>query len=535
MKKSAVPNWIHILLTGFLSAYLTFVFSANSLIDTFVERSNELGQAQSLAIYLLFAILLFAFFFVGLSVLVKRWKLCFHCNSVRKPLSVKVFAGVALAVFLIYLTYLFAEYPGGFSPDTQTQWEQAHTGHFNDHHPVFHTFFFVLLTAIWDNYTFMLLVQLLAFACAAGYLAATMHAWGFRLSVVLVICFSFALTQPSRHILMFFWKDTTLSIFFLFLLSHIFNIMLTRGEWLKKPANWITSAVLLACITLFRHNAILYTAPLLLLMLIDLPGARRTCLKLTALVLVLVIGVKGPLYSFCNVEKNNDTYLETTGLPMTILFSSYVYSPETLSDEAYFFLERFVDHETAVNDYVFGNYNSLKWTWGMDYDEAQQLISEMPIGDFLRITLETIQGHSTLALQSVFRLTGMVWDPLSTQYGLTSPPSGAAPELLSIPDEWQSRSQTFWQLMDGVFSGHIFQKLTSQLGVLNLLMLLACFISIYRFRGWSSLWLILPVLCYNFGTMLLLCGPDYRFFHFNCLAVYPLIVLLLSRAREAKM
>lgn len=42
----------------------------------------------------------------------------------------------------------------------------------------------------------------------------------------------------------------------------------------------------------------------------------------------------------------------------------------------------------------------------------------------------------------------------------------------------------------------------------------------------SLLWL--PVLVYNFGTALLLCGPDFRFFSFNTVITFPLLLIILG-------
>ncbi len=533
MYTKPVQKWAHVLLTAFGAAYLTFVLPTKGFINAFTWSQTEQVRLP-VFFYLACAGIIFCLFYAGLHAWVSRSTALFEHNQIKRQLSPALFLAVAAAVFALYLSYLAAYYPGGFSPDTSMQWYQAHSMQFDDHHPFFHTFFFWLLTRIWDNYTFMLLVQITAFACALGYLAATMHAWGFKRSVVFTLTAVIAIATPTRNIVLYFWKDTALSIFFLFFLSHIFNIVLTNGEWLKKPSHWTASAVLLACITLVRHNAILLTAPMLVLMIIYLSGARRACLKLTALVLLIVLGIKGPLYSIYNVDASNDSYLETTGLPMTILFSSYVFSPETMPEEAYQFLERLEPHDSAVQKYEFGNYNSVKWSWGMDYGQTQQKLEGTSVADLLKMTLQTIKGNATLALRSVLELTDMVWDPVGTHYHLQDIPGGAPPSYVSIPTQIRQLCSGFFKIVDSALDGPIFQKLTSQLGVLILIMLLACYVSIHHFRGWSSLWIILPIMCYNFGTMLLLCGPDYRFFHFNCLAAYPLVILLLSRPRDAE-
>ena len=46
------------------------------------------------------------------------------------------------------------------------------------------------------------------------------------------------------------------------------------------------------------------------------------------------------------------------------------------------------------------------------------------------------------------------------------------------------------------------------------------------------LFAVLTLLAYNIGTMLLLCGPTYRFFHFNCIIVIPLSLMLFAKEKE---
>jgi hypothetical protein len=48
-------------------------------------------------------------------------------------------------------------------------------------------------------------------------------------------------------------------------------------------------------------------------------------------------------------------------------------------------------------------------------------------------------------------------------------------------------------------------------------------------NGASALLLVVPSAAYNLGTMLLLCGADIRFFHFNVVITLPLVLALLSK------
>ena len=520
MINCTINKFLHHILTAFVSVYLTFVFLIRPVINTAVIKGESFHPILSLIICAVF----WGFVYFVLHHTAHHAQLFLkHCDA-KKRFSRPLFWGVSAAVFVVYIMYLLSDYPGGFSPDTLWQWEQAHTLDFNDHHPFFHTLLFWLLTRIWDSYTFMLLVQIAAFSLGFGYLAATMYAWGFRLSLILLFTAAGALSFATRSIALFFWKDSALSVFFLFFLSHIFNILLSKGEWLKKTRNWIASSILLACITLVRHNAILLTAPMLILLLLSYPRIRRISLKLIAAVLVLIIGVKGPLQTFCGVEPVPSTYLETTGLPMTILCSAYALAPDTMPPEAYAFMETLAPQDQFAQLYQFGNYNSVKWAFSF----TENQLSPVPVSEFLGMVWKTAVGNPMLALRSVLELTAMVWEPSGQHYDLSIAPYGTPPAYVPISGQIQPIFEELFQVVDSAFAGSLVQKFTSQLGILNLALILALYFSIHKTHGWTALWIVLPILCYTFGTMLLLSGPDFRFFHFNCLAAWPLVMLLFS-------
>lgn len=521
MKNCTINKFLHHILTAFVSVYLTFVFLIRPVINTAVIKGESFHPVLSLIICAVF----FGFVYFVLHHTSRHAPLFLkHCDA-KKRFSRPLFWGVSAAVFVVYIMYLLADYPGGFSPDTLWQWEQAHTLDFNDHHPFFHTLLFWLLTRIWDSYTFMLLVQIAAFSLGFGYLAATMYAWGFR-----------SVSDPAvhRHWCVFLCNtqhcpvllERLRSIGFLFVLPFAyFQHSSQQRRMAEKTRNWIASSILLACITLVRHNAILLTAPMLILLLLSYPRIRRISLKLITVVLVLIIGVKGPLQTFCGVEPVPSTYLETTGLPMTILCSAYALAPDTMPPEAYAFMETLAPQDQFAQLYQFRNYNSVKWAFSF----TENQLSPVPVSEFLGMVWKTAVGNPMLALRSVLELTAMVWELSGHHYDLSIAPYGTPPAYVPISSQIQPIFEELFQVVDSAFAGSLVQKFTSQLGILNLALILALYFSIHKTHGWSALWIVLPILCYNFGTMLLLSDLDFRFFHFNCLAAWPLVMLLFSK------
>lgn len=86
---------------------------------------------------------------------------------------------------------------------------------------------------------------------------------------------------------------------------------------------------------------------------------------------------------------------------------------------------------------------------------------------------------------------------------------------------------------DGWVADSPFDLLFSYNGThLLVLILSTLFVFAQKDKGWNAMTLTLPVLAYSYGTMLLLCGPTYRFFHFDSVIFVPLCLLLFSEWKE---
>lgn len=526
-------KWWNIPVRILLSLYLSFVFVGKTLIEICYRKKaimSQYGMSYFFVIYLVIFIAAFVGFYFLLVFLSRKGKSLFKVQKQKGKLSAGLFIGVFLPILFVYLIYFYIYYPCSISMDNLHQWAQAHTMQLNDHHPVFHTLLIRLATLVVDSYPFMVFIQIILLAVGIAYLSVTLKAWGLSTPVVLLVSFVLGYGVHTRAIMFFVWKDTTMSLFFLFLLAQMVNIFLSRGEWLKKPLHWISMAILLAMITLVRHNAILFTLPLAVLLILTYSKVRKSSFLACALCLALVLGVKGPLYSALNVTPAEDSYAEVIGIPMTILSSIYSLEPEKMTDESYQFMSTFASQEEFSEKYIFGNYNSVKWQYVTQQKLSQAAPSPVQV---LSMTVDAIRADKLLAAVSILELTDFVWEPTMNEVVYTGATKGEALGHcnLTIVPELEMFCYEISDILYNAFSGNVFNALSSQLGVLILVMLLAWYIS-QKEHGLSGLWLVLPILCYNFGTMLLLCGDDARFFHFNCFAAYPIAILLLSRCAE---
>lgn len=532
----AEKSWWKAIVNLLLSFYLAFVFVGKTLIDICYRKRIMLaytGKVYYYFLYLLFFLAAVAVFYWILARCFGNARGVFHVHAEMGRRSIGLFITVFLLVLGYYLALFYTNYPGGISTDNASQWEQAHTMQINDHHPAFHTLLIFLLTRICDSYAFLVLLQLMVMAFGIASVASTLRAWGVSMWAVVGTVLILALGVQTQEIIFFAWKDMTMSLLVLLLLTPVINIFLSHGQWLRKPFHWIYVAVLLAGITLVRHNAILLTLPMLVLLVITYRGVRRSSLLAGALCLLLVLGVKGPLYHALNVTPAASTYAETIGLPMTILSSSYSQKPEQMPEEAYAFMQSLADQEAFAEVYEFGNYNSVKWHFGITQDQISAA-APSPL-QVLKMAWDTFRANAVVSVKSVVELTDMVWEPVLDQVNIVYVFHGyqLGDDSLTINPELREFCYEIKDMVNNSVCGQLFETLSSQIGFLILVMLLAWYIS-QKEHGLTGLWLLLPVLCYNFGTMLLLCGDDYRFFHFNCFVAYPIAILLLSRRAAPK-
>lgn len=371
-------------------------------------------------------------------------------------------------------------------------------------------------------------MQLLLYGLLCGYLLVTLAKWRFPAWSLVLTEFFLAANPQTHRILLFMWKDSALTLFMLLFTVYLLNTWLSGGRWLKRRRNLALWILVLICISLVRHNGILFTIPLLVLAVFCFREIRRESILSLALMLAGMMLIKYPVYSLVGASRPEQTYVETVGVPMTILCNIHETAPESLDGEAAEFLAR-IGPEKRWKIYEMGNYNSFKFV-----TNANAVISETEPADFLRFTARTVANAPGLSVQAVYQVTRMVWDV-----------RGATPwhgdlEFQLRENEWnfayvENRADLREILND--FDGWVMDSPLDMLFSYNgihLLALILCTLFVFakKDKGWKAMCLALPLLAYSYGTMLLLCGPTYRFFHFNSVIVVPLCLLLFAAEKK---
>ena len=254
----------------------------------FILISQILASPGLCTSYLLIgAIVLIAFSFVISPVIIRfvsRFSLHEEQHFTKisgKKLKI-LFYGLPLLVLLLYY---FAYYPGGYINDSLAQYNEYFYGQYGDWHPALHTLLvFTLplkLTRGWIGS--VVLFQIIFFAAALGYGFETVHEYAGRNYVI--GCMVYILCNPLLAISVNPWKDTSFAIGALLLMTYSLKIVCTKGQWLKKPLNMIIFVFVFVFTTIFRHNAVLFTVPLLFAVFFYVSRKRFICLLIAAVAL----------------------------------------------------------------------------------------------------------------------------------------------------------------------------------------------------------------------------------------------------------
>ena len=427
--------------------------------------------------------------------------------------------------FALFLLYYIAYYPGGFSPDSISQYTQTINSQYNDWHPVIQTLFaFKLPLTITGGWIGSIaLFQIICLSSVLGYTFTTiLKHTNAKYTIASVV---FVLANPQLgNIAMYPWKDISFAMGALLLLVFSLKIFLTKGEWIKKPLNTILFILTASLTTLFRHNALLFTIPLIIAILFYLSKKRGLIICLS--IIVLCLGIKFPLYSAIGVQSPDKRQIETLGLPMTVIGAVVTYTPEALDEEIREFAYKVAPKEVWEEKYTYGSYNQVKW----DDRTNNNVIEEYGSQRVISMMLKCFSLSKKVSLHSLIRLTEASYT-ISDEYNYIFRPGIASNEF----DISQTGNDRVQAILNGYSKSvadnlpHLFMFL----GVMHLL-LIASILSkckLNKLKDWKRIFFIIPVFAYNFGTTVLLTGIDDspRFFFYTFMLIPVLLVFLFNQ------
>jgi hypothetical protein len=323
----------------------------------------------------------------------------------------------------------------------------------------------------------------------------------------------------TMNILVYPWKDLTFTILLTYTTIMLINVFFSNGLWFYKWSNVFTFALTTGIASIVRHNGFFFTVPLYILIIFLYSKLSYKVPSAIAIAVAFILLVKFPLYDALNVTSPNNTYQESVGIPMTILGDTLVKKPSALPPKAKEFLNAIASDEEWFETYIPGTYNSIKHN-----SNASNVVVNIPPKTLIQWTLQTCINAKRQAFEAVCQATSIVWK-IEKGGGLVGPPASA--------------NNIISKVLHICFIGYsglclalpVISSLFTSVGLLMLILLLVGILSLSK-NGAIVLPLVIPTVCYNLGTMLLLCGNDVRFFHFNVVITLPLLFVLLTKPKS---
>ena len=407
------------------------------------------------------------------------------------------------------------------SPDTITQWVQAKRFEFREWHPAFHTLLIALTAKVVKSYNMVVLVQSLILAASIAAAAKTLAEIGIRKSLVAAAVVFMTLQPGTLFLSQILWKDTAYAIAVLWICNFGIRILHTEGAWLNSFANACRISAALTCALIFRHNGLFFVFPFLVLLLFFRPGQYRRIILVAGMTLLLFFLIKIPLYRALEVDTGTQNavpqyYVESAGIPFSMMGDAYYFSREKLPPEVTGFLERIAPREVWQERYEPGNFNSIKFCFPPD-----RVLKDVPPREFLKLWLKTVRSAPKTSLEGFARATATVWVPYND-----GRPEYLTGKTNSWPLSFDIRALELFLYRSP--AGILFARIGFWIIVFGAAALAAC-----RRNGFRTLFLLLPLCCYNLCTMLLLYGnSDWRFFYSTPLTAIPLLLAVAADCRN---
>ena len=430
-----------------------------------------------------------------------------------------VFYGIPFSVLLIYYA---AYYPGAFPTDSFNQYRQVITGHYSDWHPVLHTLFSIWLplkiTGGWIGA--ISLFQILIFTVALGYCFQTIRKYAGKKyaagSMIYILC------NPLICTAVIPWKDTSFAIGALLLVVFSIEIIMTKGMWLNSFPHITGFVIVMVFTTVFRHNAVLFTVPLLFAVLFQIRKKSFLIVLLSSIALLALI--KGPLYSAVHVEKPDNRQVETLGLPMTVIGAAVTYNPDALDDDILEFAYKIARKDVWENYYTLGEFNDFKFS----NESNEDVIEEYGSKRVLEMMFRCIKASPTISLSALVKLTESVYTVTDPHPVLIYPYIDANDYGIERASDRSTPAHLVYSIRSFVqdFFPHIFLFY----GVADLLVI-STVLSRCNRKNWKIALFALPLLVYNFGTSLLLTGysDSPRYFYYTVLILPALLVIFYRK------
>ncbi|WP_191560040.1 DUF6020 family protein [Metabacillus idriensis] len=446
-----------------------------------------------------------------------------HGVKGEKQLSKSKIMIYALPSILVWITYWIAFFPAGMTPDSLAQWDQAHTGQLDNWHPVVYTLLIMFLTQIWDNPAIVSLFQIVIIAGIIGYTCYRLEKFNFPKWSTWTLAVFFAISPVNSIYSITIWKDVLYSAFLLLFIVLVFNIVKTKGLWIKSKSHFFFFIITSLSLIFFRHNGFpVFIVTMILILVFYWNVKKQVIIGLTSVAIIYLL-VTGPVFNILGVKPSDPN--EALSIP-TQQLATIIIEDGNISESQEEYLNEIFPIELWKERFNPYNTNPIKFSWGeynreVIFDDTKKYFSTW---------LELCIQNPKLALKGFFTHTSLVWqihqpkEPGYTDTFVTNVYYGNKQGLENtiINEKITLAANKYLTVTKEMFGSIIWRPANYAF-----MILLLTFIGYLRndFRIW---FVSLPLLLNTAAVMAALPAQDFRYLYSNTLVVYIAIFLAFT-------
>ena len=315
------------------------------------------------------------------------------------------YAKLFLVTLTIWSMYLIIGWPGIITPDTISQHLQAvGTIPFSNHHNIFHTLILRFFYKIYDNYTFVIFLQIVfassIWALVIGSLSNKIH-----INYLIVFSIFFSAIPSNAQTICSLWKDIPYAFSLLLL---IFVLSKTEINFFRYnyALLFILSFVLVA---LLRHNGVIVSTGTLLYYLF-IAKYKRLAMVLTSIILGIFFFIQFPVMNYYNVKpieiwtRHITMYNDLVG----VIVANGKLSPKTRA-----FIEKNIPvdkHMKIYTPYIPYMYYSPKIQKYFGFNDADVGLNEISTAELFSMYINTISREPALIIQNRLLSADILWN-----------------------------------------------------------------------------------------------------------------------------
>lgn len=316
--------------------------------------------------------------------------------------------------FAMLLITLLSFWPGIYTYDGDTQWQQVVSGNINNEHPFFSTYFMLILSKIWNYQTVILIYQILLFSIIWFLICIDLFKEKKRYKSILIYTILMCLTPIISIYAVTVWKDVIYSYYLLFISYFLYKG--AKNNFNYKTSNLIIIGLLLGFIFSYRHNGIIVAILLMIFILITFVKKKISFKKSFLILITFIIflgAVSIPKNYYLNKASEQSKKAESTTIIdnyMTWIMGRYILN-NYISDEDLAFLNNYIEIDEwkkAYNAYLINNTN-------LAASKNNEFINDN-IEEFHHIFIKYTLKHPETFVMHYLKADALLWNPFPIGY-----------------------------------------------------------------------------------------------------------------------